>query len=87
MVALKEIKVRGEIRTIVDYAAEMLQSSEFVGNQIHTGWLDHRVATHVRSPASHGMHSLKQGSQHATALLVKKCVRAALKPACSCAAV
>lgn len=52
VVALKEIKVRGEIRTIVDYAVEMIQSPEFVGNQIHTGWLDHRVATHVRPAVS-----------------------------------
>lgn len=47
VVALKEIKIRGEIRTIVDYAIEMIQSKEFVENQIHTGWLDYRVASRV----------------------------------------
>ena len=48
VVALKEVKIRGEIRTTVDYTAEMIQHSDFVGNNIHTGWLDARIATHVR---------------------------------------
>ena len=47
VVALKEVKIRGEIRTIVDYAIEMIQSPEFVGNNIHTGWLDARIASRV----------------------------------------
>ena len=54
VVALKEVKIRGEIRTIVDYAVEMIQSADFVGNSINTGWLDARIASHVRAayPAS-----------------------------------
>ena len=51
VVALKEVKIRGEIRTIVDYAVEMIQSAEFVTNNIHTGWLDARIAQHVRPRA------------------------------------
>ena len=47
VVALKEIKIRGEIRTLVDYVIDMLQEPEFVGNQIHTGWLDGRIAAQV----------------------------------------
>ena len=47
VVALKEVKIRGEIRTIVDYAMEMIQSPDFVGNNIHTGWLDSRIASQV----------------------------------------
>jgi len=50
VVALKEVKIRGEIRTIVDYATEMIQSPDFVGNNIHTGWLDSRIASHVPPP-------------------------------------
>ena len=48
VVALKEVKIRGEIRTTVDYAVEMIQSPDFVGNNIHTGWLDARISSHVR---------------------------------------
>lgn len=49
VVALKEVKIRGEIRTIVDYAVEMIQDPAFVHNQIHTGWLDARIAAQVRA--------------------------------------
>ena len=49
VVALKEVKIRGEIRTIVDYAAEMVQAPDFVQNNVHTGWLDARIAAHVRA--------------------------------------
>lgn len=47
VVALKEVKIRGEIRTTVDYCVEMIQSPDFVGNSIHTGWLDARISSHV----------------------------------------
>ena len=47
VVALKDIKIRGEIRSIVDYAVDMIQHPDFVGNNIHTTWLDNRIATNV----------------------------------------
>ena len=47
VVALKQVKIRGEIRTIVDYTTEMIQHEAFAGNQHHTGWLDSRIAAHV----------------------------------------
>ncbi|EFN59405.1 hypothetical protein CHLNCDRAFT_56737 [Chlorella variabilis] len=49
VVALKEIKIRGEIRTIVDYVVELVQSPDFVANTHHTGWLDARISAQVRS--------------------------------------
>jgi hypothetical protein len=49
VVALRDVRVRGEIHTIIDYAADMLQSPEFVNNEIHTGWLDSRIAANVRA--------------------------------------
>lgn len=48
VVALKELCIRGEIRTLVDYVADMLQEPAFVGDRIHTGWLDGRIAAQVR---------------------------------------
>ena len=48
VVALKEMRVRGEIRTLVDYVIDMLQEQPFVENQVHTGWLDARIAARVR---------------------------------------
>ncbi|KAF6253758.1 carboxyl transferase domain-containing protein [Scenedesmus sp. NREL 46B-D3] len=49
VVALRDVRVRGEIHTIIDYAADMLQSPEFMNNEIHTGWLDSRIAANVRA--------------------------------------
>eukprot|EP00887_Chlorella_sp_A99_P005434 scaffold1.g5434.t1 len=49
VVALKEVKIRGEVRTIVDYATDLLQAREFWSNAHHTGWLDARIAAQVRS--------------------------------------
>lgn len=47
VVALRDVVVRGEVRTIVDYALDMLQSPELVKNLVHTGWLDGRIARKV----------------------------------------
>ena len=47
--ALREVRIRGEIRTTTDYVCDMIQTPDFVGNNIHTGWLDNRIAAHVRS--------------------------------------
>ena len=48
VVALKETRIRGEVRTLLDYAVEMLQEHDFVHNAVHTGWLDSRIAARVK---------------------------------------
>lgn len=47
VVALRDVAIRGEIRTIIDYALDMVQSQDLIGNTIHTGWLDSRIALKV----------------------------------------
>ncbi|KAL3149360.1 hypothetical protein ABBQ32_002163 [Trebouxia sp. C0010 RCD-2024] len=49
VVALKQVKIRGEIRTTVDYTTDMIQHQVFMGNNHHTGWLDSRIAAHVKA--------------------------------------
>jgi acetyl-CoA carboxylase/biotin carboxylase 1 len=44
VLALREISIRGEIRTPVEYLAKLLESDDFKSNSIHTGWLDARLA-------------------------------------------
>lgn len=46
IVALKELQIRGEIRTTIEYIVKMLQSEDFVKNRIDTMWLDARLARH-----------------------------------------
>ncbi len=43
ILALKELSIRGDISTTVEYIRNMLQSEEFQRNCIHTGWLDERI--------------------------------------------
>jgi len=40
VLALKEIEVRGEIRTTVEYLVQLLETKEFIDNTIDTAWLD-----------------------------------------------
>lgn len=40
VLALKEIEVRGEIRTTVEYLVQLLETDEFKENTIDTSWLD-----------------------------------------------
>ena len=40
ILALKEMEVRGEIRTTVEYLVKLLETKEFIDNTIDTSWLD-----------------------------------------------
>ena len=40
ILALKEIEVRGDIRTTVEYLVKLLETKEFIDNTIDTSWLD-----------------------------------------------
>jgi acetyl-CoA carboxylase/biotin carboxylase 1 len=43
IVALKELSIRGEIRTTIEYIIKLLQSDDFIENTIDTSWLDGRL--------------------------------------------
>ncbi|GFY96498.1 acetyl-CoA carboxylase 1 [Actinidia rufa] len=47
VLGLKEIQIRGEIRTNVDYTIDLLHITRTI--KIHTGWLDSRIAMRVRA--------------------------------------
>ncbi|KAH7656259.1 acetyl-CoA carboxylase / biotin carboxylase protein [Dioscorea alata] len=49
VLGLKEIQIRGEIHTNVDYTIDLLHAAEYRDNKIHTGWLDSRIAMRVRA--------------------------------------
>jgi acetyl-CoA carboxylase/biotin carboxylase 1 len=40
VLALKELSIRGDISTTVDYVSRLIELDDFVANQINTGWLD-----------------------------------------------
>lgn len=49
VVGLKEISIRGDIRTPVEYVIHLLETPEYKQNKIHTGWLDGLIASKVNS--------------------------------------
>jgi len=40
VLALKELSIRGDISTTVDYISKLIELEDFVANKIDTGWLD-----------------------------------------------
>ncbi len=47
-VALRDVVIRGEIRTTTDYVLDLITSPELEGCRVHTGWLDSRIAARVK---------------------------------------
>lgn len=48
MVALKELSIRGDFRTTVEYLIKLLETESFQSNEIDTSWLDHLIAEKVQ---------------------------------------
>lgn len=55
VLALKELSIRGDIRTTVEYVIKLLEMSDFRENKIHTAWLDALIAEKVTAerPPNH----------------------------------
>jgi acetyl-CoA carboxylase/biotin carboxylase 1 len=52
VLALKELSIRGDISTTVDYISKLIEFEDFVNNNIHTGWLDNIIKENVDGIAS-----------------------------------
>lgn len=44
VLALRELLIRGDFRTTVEYLIKILESEAYTCNQIDTEWLDHLIA-------------------------------------------
>lgn len=49
VLALKELSIRGDFRTTVEYLIKLLETEEFVTNQFDTSWLDKLIAGKVKA--------------------------------------
>ncbi|CAE7727590.1 accA, partial [Symbiodinium sp. KB8] len=47
VMVLKEVSIRGDIHTTVEYLADLLQTADFRANAIHTQWLDRRISSNL----------------------------------------
>ena len=48
VVALKELSIRGDFRTTVEYLTNLLETENFQNNDIDTSWLDNLIAEKVQ---------------------------------------
>ena len=48
VIALKELSIRGDFRTTVEYLTNLLETENFMNNKIDTGWLDKRILERVQ---------------------------------------
>ncbi|KAB7507632.1 Acetyl-CoA carboxylase [Armadillidium nasatum] len=48
IIALKELSIRGDFRTTVEYLITLLETASFQNNSIDTGWLDQLIAARVK---------------------------------------
>ena len=55
--ALKELRIRGEFRTTVEYLIELFEKKEFASNNFDTAWLDNLIATQT-NPAKRLPHEV-----------------------------
>lgn len=48
VIALREMSIRSDFRTTVEYLTNLLETDSFMGNRIDTGWLDMRISERVK---------------------------------------
>ena len=48
VIALKELSIRGDFRTTVEYLITLLETPSFLDNTFNTGWLDQLIAEKVQ---------------------------------------
>nr|XP_043881435.1 acetyl-CoA carboxylase isoform X2 [Solea senegalensis] len=64
VVAMKELSIRGDFRTTVEYLIKLLETESFRNNDIHTGWLDHLIAEKVQAERPDTMLGIVCGALH-----------------------
>lgn len=53
VVALKELSIRGDFRTTVEYLIKLLETESFQHNSIDTGWLDRLISEKMQVESEH----------------------------------
>ncbi|XP_066459958.1 acetyl-CoA carboxylase 2 isoform X1 [Eleutherodactylus coqui] len=74
VVALKELSIRGDFRTTVEYLIKLLETESFQNNDIDTGWLDHLIAEKVRAEKPDTMLGVICGALNVADALFQTCM-------------
>lgn len=64
VIALKELSIRGDFRTTVEYLITLLETNSFLENTIDTSWLDALIAQRVRTEKPDVMLGVICGALH-----------------------
>uniref|UniRef100_A0A8C7KY37 acetyl-CoA carboxylase n=1 Tax=Oncorhynchus kisutch TaxID=8019 RepID=A0A8C7KY37_ONCKI len=64
VVAMKELCIRGDFRTTVEYLIKLLETESFRNNDIDTGWLDNLIADKVQAERPDTTLGVVCGSLH-----------------------
>ncbi|CAL8348024.1 unnamed protein product [Lota lota] len=64
VVALKELSIRGDFRTTVEYLIKLLETESFRDNDIDTGWLDQLISEKVQAERPDTMLGVVCGALH-----------------------
>ncbi|KAM9329623.1 acetyl-CoA carboxylase 2 isoform 2-T2 [Gastrophryne carolinensis] len=74
VVALKELSIRGDFRTTVEYLIKLLETESFQNNDIDTGWLDHLIAEKVQAEKPDTMLGVVCGALNVADALFQTCM-------------
>ncbi|XP_018116412.1 acetyl-CoA carboxylase 2 isoform X2 [Xenopus laevis] len=74
VVALKELSIRGDFRTTVEYLIKLLETESFQNNEIDTGWLDHLIAEKVQAEKPDTMLGVVCGALNVADALFQICM-------------
>jgi len=64
VIALKELSIRGDFRTTVEYLTKLMETDEFQNNKFTTLWLDRLIAEKVQAEKPNIMLSVICGALH-----------------------
>ncbi|CAC5416435.1 ACACA [Mytilus coruscus] len=64
VVALKELSIRGDFRTTVEYLIKLLETEEYQNNRISTAWLDKLISEKVQAEKPPTMLGVICGALH-----------------------
>nr|KAF6463658.1 acetyl-CoA carboxylase beta [Rousettus aegyptiacus] len=74
VVALKELSIRGDFRTTVEYLINLLETESFQNNDINTGWLDHLIAEKVQAEKPDIMLGVVCGALNVADAMFRTCM-------------
>ncbi|XP_066466005.1 acetyl-CoA carboxylase 2 isoform X2 [Tiliqua scincoides] len=74
VVALKELSIRGDFRTTVEYLIRLLETESFQHNEIDTSWLDHLIAEKVQAEKPDTMLGVVCGALNVADALFRTCM-------------